>query len=67
MAEGWAKHLFKDVFEAYSAGTEEYPKPKVMAVEVMEDSGVDMSQHSSKLIDVLPEIDIVITNLTLLD
>ncbi len=61
MAEGWAKHLFSDVFEAYSAGTEEYPGPKPMAVEVMEDLGVDMSSHTSKLLSDLPDIDIVIT------
>ena len=61
MAEGWAKYLFSDLFEAHSAGTEEYPGPKPMAVEVMEDSGVDMSKHTSKLLEALPEIDIVIT------
>ena len=61
MAEGWAKHLFSDVFEAYSAGTEEYPGPKPMAVEVMEDAGVDMSSHTSKLIEDIPEVDIVVT------
>lgn len=61
MAEGWAKDLFSDVFEAYSAGTEEYDAPKPMAVEVMVDAGVDMSHAASKLIETLPEIDIVVT------
>ena len=62
MAEGWAKHLGSDVLEAYSAGTEKYDKPKPLAIEVMEDSGVDMSYASSKLLDKLPDnLDILIT------
>jgi len=62
MAEGWAKSLGSEVLEAYSAGTEEYDRPKPMAIEVMEDAGVDMSHASSKLLDELPEgIDILIT------
>ncbi|MFP4479220.1 MAG: arsenate reductase ArsC [Candidatus Izemoplasmatales bacterium] len=62
MAEGWAKHLGQEVIDAYSAGTEEYDKPKPLAIEVMEDKGVDMSNASSKLLDKLPnDIDLLIT------
>ncbi|MFW5794189.1 MAG: arsenate reductase ArsC [Bacillota bacterium] len=62
MAEGWAKHLGSDVLEAYSAGTEKYERPKPLAIEVMEDSGVDMTHASSKLLDKLPDnLDILIT------
>ena len=62
MAEGWTKHLGSDVIDTYSAGTEEYPGPKQMAVEVMEDVGVDMSEHYSKLLNDIPsKIDILIT------
>jgi arsenate reductase len=62
MAEGWAKHLGSDVLEAFSAGTEKYDHPKPLAMEVMEDLGIDMSQASSKLLDKLPDgIDILIT------
>ena len=62
MAEGWAKHLGADVIEAYSAGTEEYPNPKPMAIEVMEDALVDMKHARSKLLDDVPEsFDILIT------
>lgn len=62
MAEGWAKALGSDVLEVYSAGTEEYPAPKPMAVEVMEDAGVDMSQHTSKLLSDIPQkLDILVT------
>ncbi len=62
MAEGWAKELGSDLFEVYSAGTEVYPGPKPMALEVMNDAGVDMSHASSKLLDQIPEqLDILIT------
>ena len=62
MAEGWAKQLGSDVLEAFSAGTEKYDHPKPLAMEVMEDLGIDMSHASSKLLDKLPEgIDILIT------
>lgn len=62
MAEGWAKHLGSDVLEAFSAGTEKYDHPKPLAMEVMEDLGIDMRHASSKLLDKLPDgIDILIT------
>lgn len=62
MAEGWAKKLGSDVFEVYSAGTENYPEVKPLAVEVMEEAGVDMSEHHPKLLTDIPEsLDILIT------
>ena len=62
MAEGWAKELGSDVLQVYSAGTEEYPGPKPMALEVMVDAGVDMSHASSKLLSDIPsELDILVT------
>ena len=62
MAEGWAKALGKDVFEAYSAGTEDYPEVKPLAVEVMEEAGVSMEGHKPKLLTDIPqELDILIT------
>lgn len=61
MAEGFAKHYGKGIIDSYSAGTEVYPGPKQMALEVMTDAGVDMSHASSKLISDIPEADIVIT------
>ena len=62
MAEGWANHLGSDVLEVYSAGTEEYPGPKPMALEVMQDLGIDMSYTSSKLLDDIPgQLDILVT------
>jgi len=62
MAEGWAKKLGTDVLEAYSAGTENYPEVKPLAVQVMEEVGVDMSEHRPKLLsDIPPQLDILIT------
>lgn len=62
MAEGWAKKLGSDVLEVYSAGTEDYPEVKPLAVEVMEEAGVDMSSHHPKLLSDIPEeVDYLIT------
>ena len=62
MAEGWANALGGDVIEVYSAGTEDYPSPKPMALEVMTDAGVDMSYTSSKLLSDIPnQLDILVT------
>lgn len=62
MAEGWAKTLGSDIFEAYSAGTENYPEVKPLAVAVMEEAGVDMSAHKPKLLTDIPEeLDLLIT------
>lgn len=47
---------------AYSAGTEKYHEVKPLAVKVMEEVGVDMSDHYPKLLeDVPPEVDILIS------
>jgi arsenate reductase len=62
MAEGWAKHLGSDLMDVYSAGTEVYPGPKPLALEVMTDSGVNMEGASSKLLSDIPKaFDILIT------
>ncbi|WP_430885316.1 arsenate reductase ArsC [Fusibacter sp. JL216-2] len=62
MAEGFAKTLGSDIIEAYSAGTENYPEVKPLAVEVMEEAGVDMSAHKPKLLTDIPEeLDLLIT------
>ena len=62
MAEGWAKQIAGDVFEVYSAGTEYYKEVKPLAVEVMEEAGVNMSEHKPKLLTDIPEtLEILIT------
>jgi len=62
MAEAWTNHLRKDTFKAYSAGI----APKGVdprAAKVMAEAGVDISEHSSKGVDSLGdmEFDYVIT------
>ena len=47
MAEGWARHLKSDKFEAYSAGIETHGL-NPLAVKVMAEAGVDISSHQSK-------------------
>ena len=62
MAEALAKKLGEDLFNSYSAGTEEYPEVKPLAVEVMEEIGISMDEHYPKLLTDIPSnIDVVIT------
>lgn len=62
MAEGWARNLKDDVIEAYSAGIKKHGLNRV-AVNVMREAGVDISQHRSKKLNSLQNIafDYVIT------
>jgi len=62
MAEAFGKVLGLNVFEAYSAGTEERDQINQDAVRLMKEIGIDMelNQHS-KLVTTIPEVDIVIT------
>ena len=62
MAEGWAKYLYQDTFESYSAGIETHGlNPN--AVQVMKEAGVDISNYQSKNVLDLKEVvfDYVIT------
>lgn len=62
MAEGWARHLGGDKIEVYSAGIETHGlNPR--AVAAMKDAGVDISHHTSDLIEpeILNKADYVIT------
>ena len=63
MAEALGKKLASDVFESYSAGTETKPRINPDAVRLMKRvHGIDMEKHQySKLLEELPEIDVVIT------
>jgi len=56
IAEGWARHLKDDVIDAYSAGISP-GQLNTIAVEVMAEAGVDISQQYSKHIDDLQGID----------
>ncbi len=62
IAEGWARYLKGNEFEVYSAGVEKHGL-NPYAVQVMKESGVDISKHYSKLTSELKgiEFDFVIT------
>jgi len=63
IAEALGKHFAGDVFESYSAGTENKPQINQDAVRLMKQLyGIDMekAQHS-KLLSEIPPVDIVIT------
>ena len=62
MAEGFARRLAVNGHRIYSAGTE--PKPvHPLAVEVMKEAGIDISNQSSKGLDAVPldSVDLLIT------
>lgn len=63
MAEAISKIFAEDVYEAYSAGTETKDRINQDAVKIIKELyNVDMKEsQSSKLIDTLPAVDIVIT------
>ena len=50
MAEGWTRHLLGDAIEPYSAGIETHGL-NPLAVRVMAEAGVDISDHRSKHLD----------------
>lgn len=62
MAEGWARFLQSNILDAYSAGTSPHGV-NPLAVKVMAEAGIDISQHESKHIDALSDLkfDLVIT------
>lgn len=62
MAEGFARSLLSESVEAYSAGTKPHGVNS-LAVQVMKESGVDISHHHSKTLDELGEIslDLIVT------
>ncbi len=61
IAEGICKDRYSDIFEVYSGGTEKYDAPKEDAIRCLERNYGIKDDFSSKLIDTLPELDIVIT------
>ena len=62
-AEALGKLLTSDTFESYSAGTETKPQINQDAVRLMKDIyNINMEEtQKSKLLDEIPELDIVIT------
>jgi arsenate reductase len=56
MAEGWARELKPDTVEPYSAGIDPHGLDP-LAVRAMERAGVDISDHRSKHVDELADVD----------
>ena len=56
IAEGWAKHLKNDTIEAHSAGIRPIGVSS-RAIKTMAEAGVDISDHTSKHLDELCNID----------
>lgn len=50
MAEGWLRHLASDRLESLSAGADPAGYVHPLAVQVMQEVGVDISKHTSKSI-----------------
>lgn len=62
MAEAFGRVLGLNSMEVYSAGTEERPCINQDAVRIMKEIGIDMELHQrSKLLEAIPNVDIVIT------
>ena len=64
IAEALGKHLAKDVFDSFSAGTETKPQINQDAVRLMKEIyGIDMEANGqrSKLISEIPEVDMAIS------
>ncbi len=63
IAEALGKKLASDVFESYSAGTQQVPRINADAVRLMKqlhDIDMEINQHS-KLLSAIPPVDVVIT------
>jgi protein-tyrosine-phosphatase len=62
MAEAIAKHFAKGEYEIHSAGTEDYPEIKPLAIKVIEEKGISIKQQYPKLTKDIPQrLDILIT------
>lgn len=62
MAEGWGKKILGENWNVYSAGIEKHGvNPK--AIEAMKEVNIDVSNHTSDLIDddILKQLDLVVT------
>lgn len=62
MAEAFGRVMGLNVFESYSAGTEERACINQDAVRIMKEIGIDMELNQRpKLLSDIPEVDVVIT------
>lgn len=62
MAEGWAKNILGEEWQVYSGGIEAHGVNS-KAIEAMKEVGIDISNHTSNLIDntILNQSDLVVT------
>ena len=63
MAEGFARAYGKDLIDVYSAGTSATGVVSLEVIKVMEERGIDISEHISKGLDEVPveEMDVVVS------
>lgn len=63
MAEGLARRIFGDGITAMSAGSEPSGRVNPLAVEVMQEIGIDIDGHTSKSVDTidLTSVDMIVT------
>lgn len=61
MAEGIAKSKYSNLFEVYSAGTEDNDKVNEQALSILKSEYDIVGDFHSKLVSDLPKLDIVIT------
>ncbi|MCZ6776206.1 MAG: arsenate reductase ArsC [Ignavibacteria bacterium] len=63
MAEGWVRHYSGGKIEAYSAGTRPGLSVQPLAIQVMNEKGVDISSHRPKSVDefLSEDLDYVVT------
>ena len=62
MAEAIAKHVGNGEYEIHSAGTEDYPEIKPLAIKVIEEKGISIKKQYPKLTKDIPQrLDILIT------
>lgn len=57
MAEAFAKIHGKDIIEAYSAGSKPSGQVNSKAVEIMKETGYDLTAHQSKALDHIPQVE----------
>ncbi len=57
MAEGWLKHYYSETYEVFSAGTNP-TQIHPLAIKVMAEAGVDLSNQQSKGVEQFKDVDI---------
>lgn len=61
IAEGFTKEQGRTKVEAFSAGTRPAERVNPQAIQVMHEIGLDISDHRPKLLEDIPDLDILVT------